>query len=432
MPIRNNLIIILLLMSICSSCSKKQDKLKDTINILTETDTNLKISETIKEQNFSVNELKTIKHYNTNSKHYGNVIIKGINKKKLKKTHTKKYSNKKTDLPFFIKPLIIKDHIYLIDTNGKLVAYNKKNKKTLWKNNLEDSLDTYNSLKGGINFHKQNLYVAIGSNKIFKINKETGQTIWKKTFDSLIRSIPYIHNDKIYISALNNSLYCLSIKDGKIIWQNSFLDSLSSQFGNSGVNSRGFIISLGNSSGEIIVIDGEKGEIIWKDNIGSINVGVEHFNFYDIDSFPIIYDKKLYSVSSNGNMAAFEYISGVKLWERKLSSRKTPWVTKELVFVIDNNNNLIALSRNSGKIKWYRKLNQEIHQKKEEKFFYGPVVINGQVFVSSNVGRLVAFDYNSGEISSKYKIPKNINHFPIIENDRMYMLNNKSVLYEYK
>lgn len=428
MYIRSFIIIILLL---GTSCSGKKDDGKDLVNVLTSVDYSLNVSDVLSDKIYSLDEVTEFESFDLESKHYGNVILDSFNQKKLKRVKRLKYSGGKTELPFFITPLIIGNVIYLLDVEGSLVAYNKDRKEIIWKINL-GKINAYNSLKGGVNYYKGNLYVTFGSSKIFSIDSKNGNILWERKFDSLLRARPYIHNGKVYVMTLNNKLYCLSTMSGEIIWGDSFLDTLSSQFGNSGLNDRGFIMSYGNSIGDVVVFAAENGEVIWKENIGSTALGVEHFNFYDVDVMPVIFDKKLYAVSSNGKIAAFEYISGVKLWEKKLSSRKTPWVTKDLIFIVDINNNLIALSRDSGKIKWYSELDKEILPKKENKFFYGPVVINGKVFVSSNVGRLSAFDYNSGELLSHYKIPKYINHFPFIHSGKLFMVNNRSVLYEYR
>lgn len=428
----NNRLALLFILLFISSCAKQKDNMKDTINVLTNTNNSFRIDENIANKEFSLDNVTDVLSFDSKSKHYGNVILENLNNKKIIKLKRLKYSNRKTDLPFFITPLIRNNMIYLIDIKGKIVAYDKHNKKIIWKQNLDKSVNTYNILKGGINFYEDKLYITFGSNTIFSLDPKNGNILWQKKLDSLLRSMPYIYNNKLYLLTLNNKLYCLSPKDGQIIWQKSFLDNLSSQFGNSGLNNRGVIMAYGNSSGEIIILDSNKGEVIWKENIGSINLGVEHFNFYDVDSMPIIFDKKLYAVSSNGRIAAFEYISGVKIWEQKLSARKTPWITKNLLFIIDNNNRLVAFTQNSGKIKWYVELNKEILPDREDKLFYGPVVINQKVFVSNNKGKLTAFDYNSGKLLLNYKIPKNINHFPIINDNKLYMINNKSVLYEYQ
>jgi outer membrane protein assembly factor BamB len=417
--------LIILLVS-CNNSNK--EALKDSINVLNEDGISLKIDEYI--EDFSLKKLQSFSIYNNIGDNYGNIIINNF-ANKIKKSAKFKDIKVSTNLPFFISPLIIDDKIYILNHQGNIAAYNKNNKQLIWKKSLSKLTDNLNHLKGGINYYKDKLYITIGSNMLFSLNANNGQILWQKKLESLIRSKPYISQDKVYIASLDSKIYAFSYINGKLLWQHDSSEKLSSQYGNSSFIANDLIIASGNSEGSLIILDNKTGKEIWQENISSRDLLIEHFNFYDIDATPVIFDKYIYAASNDGWLTSFDYISGIKTWEKKISAYKTPWVTERLLFIIDNKNRLIAITKESGRIKWFVELDTLIKEKKEDKLFYGPVLVNGKIMVSCNCGVMSAFDYNSGELVKSYNIVKNINHFPIINNNKLYMINNKSVLYEY-
>ena len=416
------------LLLLCISCGNKDYDIKDSISVFTNIDNDIKIDQNI--ENFSLLELQNSFTYNNSGKNYGNIITNNF-ADKLTRLDKIKYAKGDNKLPFFITPLIINKVIYVVNYKGEVAAYNQDNNQLIWKSSLLRSNDKFNHLKGGIAYYKDMLYITIGSNTLFCLNAKDGKISWKKKFSSLLRSKPRIYDNKVYVASLDNKIYSLHHIDGKIIWQNNFADQLSSQYGHASFLVNELIIATGDMDGNILVLDNKTGEIIWQDNIASKDVLIENFNFYDIDATPVIYGDYINVVSTDGWLASFEYLSGIRVWEKRISSRKTPWLTKDLLFIIDNKNRLISIVRETGQIKWFIKLDKLIKPKHKNKLFYGPVLVNGNIMVSCNCGIISSFSYNSGELVKNFKIPKNINHFPIINNDKLYMINNNSILYEY-
>ena len=421
-------VFLYLLLLLCISCSDKKYDIKDSINVFTSIDDKLEIDETI--DNFSISGLQESFIYNNIGNNYGNIITNNFTNK-LKKLDKIKYVKKGSKLPFFITPLIINKVIYIINSRGEVAAYNQHDNKLIWRVSLDQSTDKFNHLKGGIGYYKDFLYISFGSNMLFALNAQDGKILWKKKFESLLRAKPYIYNDRVYVASLDNKIYSLSYLNGKLIWQHDFADKLSSQYGHAGFSANKLIIATGDIDGNIIILDNKTGEIIWQDNIGSKDALIENFNFYDIDATPVIYNEHIYAVSTDGWLASFEYLSGIRVWEKRVSARKTPWLTKNLLFIIDNKNRLISIVRETGQIKWFVELDKLIKPKHKNKLFYGPVLVNGKIMVSCNCGLISSFNYNSGDLIKNYKIVNNVNHFPIINNDKLYMVNNNSILYEY-
>ena len=70
-----------------------------------------------------------------------------------------------------------------------------------------------------------------------------------------------------------------------------------------------------------------------------------------------------------------------------------------------------------------------LNKDEEEVSFYGAQLINKHVVISNNKGRLFLFNYNDGELLKTYKIPKNINHFPRIADNKLFFVDNSSKFY---
>jgi len=413
-----NLLFLLFLIS----CSKDDIYFKKSFNILPDNNSVLNIDSYLEDRflGISDNDLVSDK-YLTNK---GVIILPSLtlDKKKFRKK-TYKYSNISVDAPFFAKPIFNNDVIFLLDANGRIIAYNIKKNNVKWQLDLFND-DKINHLFGGILLDDNRIYVSNGSHYIYAINAENGKLIWNTDLGFNVRSKPYIVGNKLVISRIDNYLISLNKFSGKRLFGKKYEEFLEANYLEPGLISKGNLILNANGKGDLKLLDINKFVELWSDNISNSNI-INYYNFSDIISSPIINDNKIFAISNDGYLSSYEFFSGEKLWEQKISTRNNLWHTENLLFLINNANYLAALSPENGSVKWSYNLNKE----DKDINFYGPQIINNYVVVISNNGKLFLFDYNNGELLKTFKIPKNINQFPLISDNKIFLVDNSSKFY---
>lgn len=405
------------------SCTENDKYFSESFDVLPDSKSYLRVDPILENSFLSIGNNDKI--YTTNYVNKGSVSLPNLNLDKIKFNKTTyRYSNKSIKAPFFIQPVIRNGVAYIADVAGGLSAYDIKYDKILWQRNLINHNDKYNNLSGGITFDDNKLYIINGSDFLYAMNALNGEILWNVDIGFNARSKPFIYKNRVVISRIDNYLISFNKLNGKRLWGIKYDDYIASLYQKNIPIAKGNLLLNGNELGELSLHDLNKGQILWKDNLSSSNISSE-YHFSDIITSPLLHNNIVYAISNNGFLSAYEIFSGSKLWELKVSSNRDLWFTENLIFLINKEQNLIALSPNNGAIKWMVNLNKD----EEEVSFYGPQVINKHVVISNNKGKLFLFNYNDGELLKTYKIPKNINHFPIIADNKLFFVDNSSKFY---
>ncbi len=180
----------------------------------------------------------------------------------------------------------------------------------------------------------------------------------------------------------------------------------------------GFVIALNH--------DGNKA---WQTEIGEEWMD----NFDGTRSTPIIYDNKLYIMSSFGKLYCMNAENGEVIWVKDLfneyDGRNIKWgVTENLL--IDNNtlfvtlggikSNILALNKDTGKLIW------ESSGKEELSAYCSPLMIDfegNKIFVTQTASSILGLNPNSGDTLWTYPHPNKWSvqaNTPIYKNGKLY------------
>lgn len=138
-------------------------------------------------------------------------------------------------------------------------------------------------------------------------------------------------------------------------------------------------------------------ETVWSHGIGS-GIG----KFYS-QLQPVIVGEHIFAASRNGDVYAFDKLSGKKLWnvdlsdqsfyEEKRSARLSGGLAaaEGRLYVGSENGELLALSQENGELLWHTNVGGEVLSM--------PATESGRVVVSTGAGQLVALDGENGKIA---------------------------------
>jgi outer membrane protein assembly factor BamB len=129
-------------------------------------------------------------------------------------------------------------------------------------------------------------------------------------------------------------------------------------------------------------------------------------------------------------MAAYELVTGQRVWEINIAGISTPVVSGEWVFVMTSDAKLLCVQRASGKIRWIAKLPRYKDEEDKEGVitWRGPVLANGRLIVANSRGEIWSVSSGEGAASMLVDIKAPVSVPPIVANNMLYILDDSGRL----
>ena len=171
----------------------------------------------------------------------------------------------------------------------------------------------------------------------------------------------------------------MNSQNGDLLWNESGASAQSGVFGVAAPAAGQGTVIAGYSSGELSAYRYENGRTLWADALARTNISTRVSSLTDIDAEPIIDSGRVYALGQGGRMAAYELVTGQRIWELNLAGISTPAIAGEWLFTLTDDARLLAIARSTGKVRWITQLQQFRNEKKRENpiFWTGPVLAGG-------------------------------------------------------
>ena len=133
-------------------------------------------------------------------------------------------------------------------------------------------------------------------------------------------------------------------------------------------------------------------------------------------------------------MAAFDLVSGRRVWNKPIGSQESPWVAGDYIFTLSNDQELVALSRKSGNILWIQALPryQDAESKSGAIIWTGPVLVSDRLIVAGSDGRAMAVSPYTGKILGSSDMPDGVHLPPVVANGTVYFLAENAAIAAYR
>jgi outer membrane protein assembly factor BamB len=88
-------------------------------------------------------------------------------------------------------------------------------------------------------------------------------------------------------------------------------------------------------------------------------------------------------------MAAYELVTGQRIWELTLAGISTPAIAGEWLFTLTDDSRLLAIARATGRARWVNQLARWRSPRKETGpiFWTGPVLANNRLWIAAPKAR---------------------------------------------
>jgi outer membrane protein assembly factor BamB len=287
---------------------------------------------------------------------------------------------------------------------------------------------------GGASYDAGRVYATNGVGEVAAIDAETGAEIWKVKPAGPLRGSPTIAFNAAFVMTQDNQIIALNAADGKILWQESGSSAQAGVFGVAAPAAGLGSVIAGYSSGELVAHRYENGRVLWSDALAQTSISTEVGALNDIDADPIIDNGRIYALGQGGRMAAYELVTGQRIWEIRVAGISTPAIAGEWIFALTNDARMLALARSTGKVRWITQLAgyRDEEDKEGAIFWTGPVLAGNNLWAASTEGEIYKLSVGEGSASLYRELKSPVSLAPIVANQTLYILDDSGKIHAFR
>lgn len=317
-----------------------------------------------------------------------------------------------------LRPLVIGNSVYSIDTGGTVVRVDLEKGRKLWK--FDTELTPITGLAGN-----GEIFIATsrdGDIVAYRESDEELELVWKTRIVSEIRATPVIDNDQLFVRSVDGKLRSLAIIDGNEQWVVSRRVPALSLTGNSEPLIYGDLVFAGFDDGKLIAYDRASGKIRWESTISVPGGRTEIERLVDVDGNFVISDGVIYVASFQGRLAAIQAVSGDLLWSREFSTYQSIVIDDDALYLSADNSHLWAIDRRTGTAFWKQDV---LHARK----ITAPAIFGGNLVVADLDGYLHWFSKGEGTLLGRIRTSYTRNYVqPVTWRDTVLTLDKLGLL----
>ncbi len=321
-----------------------------------------------------------------------------------------------------IKPVAAYNKVFSASREGDVIAFDQTTGKELWQADLSDIGDKRGffdssksaQLAGGPITGMNKVFIGSENGDIFALNAETGNLDWRGNVKGEIINAPAIDLGILVVNSASGVLKAFNASTGEVLWKNQQdVPALTLRGLSSPVIASGGVL-IGQANGSVSVYLLEKGQQGWTSEIGEASGSTELERVVDVDSAPVVFGDKVYSVSSRGNLAAIDLRSGKVLWKRKYSSYRQISISGNSIFFTTDAGHIYSVNRNDGLEQWS-------NLTMTNRGVTGPVVYDDYIVVGDFDGYLHWLSQETGEVVARHYLDgSGIHSSPSVINDILF------------
>jgi outer membrane protein assembly factor BamB len=322
-------------------------------------------------------------------------------------------------------PVIGGGKLFAFDTEGMLRAYDAATGAPAWRTSFSIDGDGASSVfGGGASFFDNKVFVTTGFGEVAALDANTGSQLWKVKPAGPLRGSPTIAFNALFVMTQDNQIISLNLTDGAVLWNQTASVGQSGVFGVAApAAGQGSVIS-GFSTGELIAYRYENGRQLWSDALARTSIATQVGVLTDIDADPIIDRGRVFALGQGGRMAAYDLLSGQRIWELNVAGISTPAVAGDWIFALSDDAKLLCISRANGKVRWLTQLAryEDEEDRKGAIFWTGPVLAGNRLWIANSRGETYAANVEDGTVAPFVKLDESVSLSPVVAGGVLYFL----------
>ena len=321
-------------------------------------------------------------------------------------------------------PVVGGGKLFVMDTLGAVHALDAATGREQWKTAVRMDSNNASVFGGGAAYDDGAVYVTTGLGEVARLDAADGKIKWRVKPAGPLRGSPTIAFGAVTVMTQDNQIVALNADDGAQLWHQAGSATQSGVFGVAAPAAGQGTIVAGYSSGELVAYRYENGRELWSDALARTSIATSVSTLTDIDADPIVEAGRVYALGQGGRMAAYELVTGQRIWELNLAGISTPAVAGEWIFTLTDEAKLLCIAKANGKVRWMTQLR---HYRKEKKkidpiFWTGPVLAGNRLWVANSHGEIQTASVADGTVTKFAQVKAPVSLAPIVANQTLYIL----------
>ena len=338
---------------------------------------------------------------------------------KFKFPKIKNFNSKSTEILISDDKSIVyfdgKGNIFKIDNNLNL----------LWKRNIYTKKERKQNLLLNFAQIKNKLIVTDNLSYYYLINFRTGDLLWKRKNSSAFNSQIKADENNFYTADFENILKCFSIKNGEELWSYKSENTLIKTTKNiSIVLSKNKVVYL-DAVGDVNAVDKNSGDLLWQSPTLETNFIEDSFSLISSD---LVLDNNFLYFSNNKNkFFKININNGSVIWKISINSTVKPVVIDKIIFSITTNGFLAVIDNNTGKILRFTdfKKNTDWNIKLKNNGF---MIGKNKIYLLRNSGHLYTINILDGKVTHVKRLQRENIAGPFIYGKFMYVISENKII----
>jgi len=331
-------------------------------------------------------------------------------------------------------PVIGGGRLFVMDTEGVVHAFDAATGRQQWTEAFRIKGDSAAAVfGGGASYDNNRVYITTGLGEVAALEAATGKLLWRVKPAGPMRGSPTIAFNAVYAMTQDNQVIALNADDGSVLWNVSASTGQSGVFGVAAPAVGQGTVVAGFSTGELVAYRYENGRTLWSDALARTSLSTSVGVLTDIDADPIIDRGQVFALGQGGRMAAYELVTGQRIWELNLAGISTPAIAGEWIFTLTDDAKLICLARSTGRARWSTQLARfENTKKKNQIFWTGPVLAGGRLWVANSRGEVMNLSVEDGAVHPFSRVGRGVSLAPVVANRTLYVLDDGGKISAFK
>lgn len=322
-------------------------------------------------------------------------------------------------------PVVGGGKLYVMDTDGTVHAFDAVSGKSVWETPVKAEKQNANStFGGGASYDDGVVYVTNGVGEVAALDAANGAVKWRVKPAGPLRGSPTVAFGQVMAMTQDNQIVTLNAADGVVLWNENASVGQTNVFGVASPAAGQGTIVAGYSSGELVAYRYENGRQLWADALARTSIATSVSTLTDIDADPIIERGRVFALGQGGRMAAYELVTGQRVWELNLAGISTPAIAGDWIFTLTDEAKLLCIAKSNGKVRWMTQLSRYRNEKKKKNqiLWTGPVLAGNRLWIANSRGEVMHASVTDGTVSEFTKLGAAVSLAPVVANQTLYIL----------
>jgi outer membrane protein assembly factor BamB len=259
--------------------------------------------------------------------------------------------------------------------------------------------------------------------EIVAIDQVTGEIVWRNEVSSEVLSAPQTNGEVVVAQTVDGKLVALDAASGEQSWiYETVLPALTLRGTSRPVITAADTVVAGFSNGTLISVSAEDGFLRWEERVAIPEGQYDIDRVIDVDGDLLLDGNRVLASSYQGNLMAFDVVTGRIVWGREASSYHGMDLGFGNIYYSDDQSHVVAARDNSDDTAW-ENVNLEYRA------ITAPTAINNYVAVADFEGYVHLLSQIDGRIVGRTRIDNDgIRANLLTDNGILYVFGNSGRL----